>query len=576
MRERHLTFRPLPPYVHALDCSVKPSGARTMRSGSVPAEGDRTGEGEAVMAVTQQEILATLKRIRGPDLQGNIVDLGLVSEVLVKDGRVSFSITVPPERAAELEPLRQAAEQVVSELPGVGGTTVVLTADRASGRPAPGPRAESPRVQAARAAQSAPPRPAPGQGQGHAHSHAHPHGHHHHGQAHAPAPAQAGPGGARKANSVQGVKHLIAVASGKGGVGKSTVAVNLALAFRALGYRTGIMDADIYGPSQPKLLGITGKPKVGPGNRLHPADAYGLKAMSMGLIVDEATPIVWRGPMVVQALNQMLREVAWNDDGDLDVLVIDMPPGTGDIQLSIAQQVPLSGAIIVCTPQDLALIDARKGLAMFQKVDVPVLGIVENMSYFTCPKCGERSEIFGHGGAQHEAERLGLPFLGAIPLHIEIRELSDSGKPVVATHPESPNALAFREVASAAWAALQTGGGKQAEPPKLDLAPDKSFLRVSLANGPTYELSAEMLRVMSPSAEVQGHSPSQRVTVARKRNVRIKDLRPVGNYAVRIAFDDGHDTGLFSWTYLEELGREKDARWAQYLAELKSKGLSRE
>ncbi|CAN0280462.1 unnamed protein product, partial [Phaeothamnion confervicola] len=248
----------------------------------------------------------------------------------------------------------------------------------------------------------------------------------------------------------------------------------------------------------------------------------------------------------------------------------------GDIQLSIAQQVPLSGAIIVCTPQDLALIDARKGLAMFNKVDVPVLGIVENMSYFMCPKCGERSDIFGHGGAEHEAERLGLPFLGAIPLHIEIRELSDTGKPVVATAPDSPNAKAFRDVAAVTWAGVMAGAGSKVAPPNLEVSPDKASLRVSFPGGATYDLSAEMLRVMSPSAEVQGHSPSQRVTVAKKKSVKIKDLRPVGNYATRIAFEDGHDTGLYSWTYLEELGREKDKRWAQYLAELKAKGLARE
>ena len=531
------------------------------------------------MAVTQEQILATLKRIRGPDLESNIVDLGLVSEIVVKNGRVSFAITVPVERAGELEPLRQAAEQVVGELPDVETATVVLTADRAGGRggqgtPAPGPKAESPRVAAARAA-AAPPaagRPAGGMGgQQPAHAHGHAHSH--------PPAASGQPAGAagRKPGAVPGVKHLVAVASGKGGVGKSTVAVNLALAFKALGYRTGIMDADIYGPSQPKLLGLTGKPTVGANNKLQPMEAYGLRAMSMGLLVDEATPVVWRGPMAVSALNQMLREVDWaGDGGDLDVLVIDMPPGTGDIQLSIAQQVPLSGAIIVCTPQDLALIDARKGLAMFNKVDVPVLGIVENMSYFMCPKCGERSDIFGHGGAEHEAERLGLPFLGAIPLHIEIRELSDTGKPVVATAPDSPNAKAFRDVAAVTWAGVMAGAGSKVAPPNLEVSPDKASLRVSFPGGATYDLSAEMLRVMSPSAEVQGHSPSQRVTVAKKKSVKIKDLRPVGNYATRIAFEDGHDTGLYSWTYLEELGREKDKRWAQYLAELKAKGLARE
>ena len=535
------------------------------------------------MSVTQQQILATLKRIRGPDLQGNIVELGLVSEVVVRDGRVSFSITVPPERAGELEPLRQAAQQVVAELEGVSAATVVLTADRAGGRaPAatataaagPGARAESPRVAAARSAQGgAAQGGAPAAAQSHAHSHSHSH-------QHAPAAAAGAPRaatqGARKPGAVPGVKHLIAVASGKGGVGKSTVAVNLALGLAALGHKTGIMDADIYGPSQPKLLGLSGKPKVGANNRLIPMEAYGIKVMSMGFIVDEATPIIWRGPMVVSALNQMMREVEWNSGGeDLDVLVIDMPPGTGDIQLSIAQQVPLAGAIIVCTPQDLALIDARKGLAMFQKVDVPVLGIIENMSYDLCPKCGERAEIFGHGGAKHEAEKLDLPFLGAIPLHIEIRELSDSGKPVVATHPESANARVFLEIAAATWVAIEASAAGKAEPPRLDVSTDKASLKVAFEGGASYDLPAELLRVTSPSAEVQGHSPSQRVTVPKKRNVKIKELRPVGNYAVRIVFDDGHDTGLFSWVYLAELGREKEKKWAQYLAELEAKGLSR-
>jgi ATP-binding protein involved in chromosome partitioning len=529
------------------------------------------------MAVTQEQILTTLKRIRGPDLKGNIVELGLVSEILIRDGRVSFAITVPAERAAELEPLRQAAQQVVSEMAGVASATVVLTAELAGGRSAPPqPRAESPRVAAARAAGMG--GAAAGGGHGHAHSHSHSHAH-----AHAPAPAQRATGGQAAAGSghkpgaVPGVKHLIAVASGKGGVGKSTVAVNLALALKDLGLRVGVMDADIYGPSQAKLLGMTGKPQAGANGRLQPLEAYGLRAMSMGLLVDEGTPLILRGPMVTSALNQMLRDFDWpGEGGALDVLVIDMPPGTGDIQLSLAQQTPLSGAVIVCTPQDLALLDARKGLAMFQKVDVPVLGVIENMSYFNCPKCGERSEIFGHGGAEQEARRLGVPFLGAIPLHIEIRELSDAGRPVVAAYPDGPNAAAFRQIAAAVWAAVQSGTGAPAAAPTLEVAGDKSYLTVSFADGPKYDLSAEMLRVMSPSAEVQGHSPSQKVTVPKKRNVKIKELRPVGNYAVRIAFDDGHDTGLYSWGYLAELGREREARWASYLAELKAKGLTRD
>jgi ATP-binding protein involved in chromosome partitioning len=276
--------------------------------------------------------------------------------------------------------------------------------------------------------------------------------------------------------------------------------------------------------------------------------------------------------MVVQALNQMLRDVAW---GELDALIVDMPPGTGDVQLSMAQQSPLSGAIIVSTPQDLALIDARKGLNMFKKVDVPVLGIIENMSYFLCPKCGERSDIFGHGGAEREAERLGVPFLGAVPLHMEIRTRSDAGQPVVVADPDSENARIFREIAAKAWGVLGAAAGGQLAPPKLDVSAANDSLRVTFEDGRRYELSAEMLRVMSPSAEVQGHSPDQRVTVPNKRNVKIRELRPVGNYAVRILFDDGHHTGLYAWSYLDQLGREKDKRWAGYLAELEAKGLSR-
>jgi ATP-binding protein involved in chromosome partitioning len=268
----------------------------------------------------------------------------------------------------------------------------------------------------------------------------------------------------------------------------------------------------------------------------------------------------------------MLRDVAW---GDLDVLVIDMPPGTGDVQLTMAQQVPLAGAIIVSTPQDLALIDARKGLNMFRKVDVPVLGIIENMSLFICPKCGERSDIFGHGGARQEAETLGIPFLGGVPLHMDIRAKSDEGRPVVASAPDGPHAQIYRELAQKAWGELQ-GTNTRVEPPKLDTAAGGRELVVTFAGAQPFTLTAEALRVMSPSAEVQGHSPSQRVTVGRKKNVAIKELKPVGNYAVRIAFDDGHDTGLFTWSYLQTLDRERETRWAEYLSALAQKGLSRE
>lgn len=517
------------------------------------------------MSVTQDQVLDALKRVKGPDLESNIVDLGLVSEVLIKDGKVYFSITIEPNRAEELEPLRQAAAKVVGDLDGVAGVTAVLTAENAPGQSRPaagateggsgGGRApEHPRVQQARQA-GAGPGGAGGAGK----------------SAAGGPPPSLGQGGGAGGQGIPGVKHLIAVASGKGGVGKSTTTVNLALGMQANGLKVGILDADIFGPSQPRLLGLAGRPTAGPNGKLQPMAGFGLKAMSMGFLVEEGTPIIWRGPMVVSALNQMLREVNW---GELDAIIIDMPPGTGDVQLTMAQQVPLSGAVIVSTPQDLALIDARKGLAMFQRVDVPVLGIIENMSTFICPKCGERSDIFGHGGAQAEAEKLGIPFLGGIPLHMDVRATSDSGQPIVVSDPESMHARIFIDLAARVWSEVQASSGVAVKP-TLSVTEAMTALNVTFDDGRSYELPAEMLRVMSPSAEVQGHSPSQRVTVGGKRDVKITELRPVGSYAVRIVFDDGHNTGLYSWGYLDELGREKEAKWADYMAELTEKGLSR-
>jgi ATP-binding protein involved in chromosome partitioning len=263
---------------------------------------------------------------------------------------------------------------------------------------------------------------------------------------------------------VPGVSAIIAVASGKGGVGKSTTAVNLALGLRDLGLKVGVLDADIYGPSLPKLLGVREKPETIGGTRLKPITSYGLTVMSIGFLIEEETPMIWRGPMVMSALTQMLREVEW---GTQDIMVVDMPPGTGDAQLTIAQQVPLAGAVIVSTPQDLALIDARRGIAMFKRVDVPVLGVVENMSYFLCPHCGSRSEIFGHGGARTEAARLGVPFLGEVPLDLAIRETSDAGRPVVATMPEGAHAGLYREIAARVWAQVAPGQGAARAAPKI-------------------------------------------------------------------------------------------------------------
>ena len=363
------------------------------------------------MTVTKEAVVETLRSIRGPDLEGDIVSLGLISDVFIADRKVFFSITVPAERARELEPLRTAAEKAVMAMPGVAGAVVALTAEKkGGGMEAAPPRSAPPR-------RTAPPSPQP------------------------PASEGRQPG----KRGVPGVKAIIAVASGKGGVGKSTTAVNVALGLAALGLRVGILDADIYGPSMPRLMGLSGKPETVDGKVLKPMQGHGIKVMSIGFLVEEETPMIWRGPMVMSALTQLLREVAW---GELDVLVVDMPPGTGDAQLTMAQQVPLAGAIIVSTPQDLALIDARKGLNMFRKVDVPLLGIVENMSYFIAPDTGARYDIFGTGGAKREAERLGVPFLGEVPLTMNIRETSDSGQPVVVSDPDGPQAKIYRDIAA--------------------------------------------------------------------------------------------------------------------------------
>ncbi len=385
--------------------------------------------------VTKETILASLARVKGPDLTDDIVTLGMVSEVVIDNGTVYFSIMIDPVRADELEPLRHAAQKIALEIPGVENAIVTLTAEKKPGAgPAPTARPTPPPP---RSNNAAPPPPMGGPGAG-------------------AAPQIAG---------VPGVKHIIAVASGKGGVGKSTTAVNLALGLLINGLKVGVLDADIYGPSLPRLLAITGRPQPAQGNVLQPMEGFGLKVMSMGFLVEEDTPMIWRGPMVISALTQMLREVAW---GELDVLVVDMPPGTGDAQLTMAQQVPLAGAVIVSTPQDLALIDARKGLNMFRRVDVPVLGIVENMSYFCCPECGHQAEIFGHGGARAEAEKLGVPFLGEIPLDIEVRRRSDEGQPIVISDPDSHHAGLYRDLATRVWAEVEKDDGTHARPaPKI-------------------------------------------------------------------------------------------------------------
>ena len=361
------------------------------------------------MAALKDDVLAALGKIPGPD-GAPLPATGKLSDIVASDGKVFFSITVDAAAVKQWETVRARAEAAVRAVPGVNSVMVALTAERAGG--AGGVAAPRPGAGAAPSAPSSAPKGAPG----------------------GPSPA-----------GIPGVEAIIAVASGKGGVGKSTTAVNLALGLRDLGLKVGILDADIYGPSMPKLLAIREKPETIGGTRLKPIVRHGMPVMSIGFLIEEETPMIWRGPMVMSALTQMLREVEW---GTLDVMVVDMPPGTGDAQLTMAQQVPLKGAVIVSTPQDLALIDARRGIAMFRRVNVPILGIVENMSTFICPHCGTRSDIFGHGGARHEAERLGVPILGEVPLDIVIREKSDAGQPVVATDPDGPHAQAFHAIAA--------------------------------------------------------------------------------------------------------------------------------
>lgn len=364
---------------------------------------------------TERDVSTALDTVKPPDSTSGLVSAGLISGLVVKDGHVQFALEIDPADAERMEPVRKSAEAAVSALPGVLSVTAVMTAHKQAEKPQPAPQAPQ----------------APGQQQ----------------------PKQLLPQ----------VGAIVAVASGKGGVGKSTTAANLALSFRAMGLRTGMLDADIYGPSLPTMMGITGRPSSPDGKTIIPMEAHGVTCMSIGFMVPADTAMIWRGPMVMGALEQMMGDVQW---GPQDVLVVDMPPGTGDAQLTMAQRVPIAGAVIVSTPQDLALIDARKGLNMFRKVDVPVLGIIENMSYFLCPHCGERSDIFTHGGAQKAALQMGVDFLGEIPLDMAIRAGADGGRPIVATDPDSAHAMAYRGIAEKIWEKVG-GGASVPDAPKI-------------------------------------------------------------------------------------------------------------
>ncbi|MEZ5824873.1 MAG: iron-sulfur cluster carrier protein ApbC [Geminicoccaceae bacterium] len=374
---------------------------------------------------TNDQILNALREVRHPLRDSDIVSLDMVSGIAVKGGNVGFAINVEASEAEKLEPMRKAAENAVRAIDGVLSCAVVLTAERAPGGRGPA----------------------------------------------APPPGMGGAGAGRQQQRpevqqplVPGCKAIVAVASGKGGVGKSTTAVNLAMGLAAAGQRVGLLDADIYGPSVPRMAGVRGRPTSPDGHRLKPMEAYGVKLMSMGFLVDEDAPMIWRGPMVQSALQQMLGDVDW---GELDVLVVDMPPGTGDAQLTMAQRVPLAGAVIVSTPQDIALLDAKKAINMFARVDVPILGIVENMSYYSCPNCGHRAEIFAHGGARGCAEQFGVDLLAEIPLDIAIRETSDGGHPIVVSDPEGAQAKAYAGLAAAVAEKLRQQAADAKAAPKI-------------------------------------------------------------------------------------------------------------
>ncbi|MDE2577338.1 MAG: Mrp/NBP35 family ATP-binding protein [Hyphomicrobiales bacterium] len=353
--------------------------------------------------ISKEQILAAIQGLPGPDGRP-LGQSNAVSGLSLREGKVFLALAVEPSQASAAEPARAAVEKAIRALPGVQSALVTLTSEAAPAAAAPQRAAAAPAAQ---------------------------------------------PGSA-----VPGVARIIAVASGKGGVGKSTTSANLALALAGLGLRVGVLDADVFGPSMPRLFGIAEKPQTAADGKLLPIEKFGVKVMSIGFLVEERQAIVWRGPMVMSALKQLLMDVAW---GELDVLVVDMPPGTGDAQLTMAQNASLAGAVIVSTPQDLALIDARRGVAMFEQVHVPLIGIVENMSYFICPHCGERSDIFAHGGARAEAEKLRAPFLGEIPLHMAIRETADAGAPIVASDPKSPQAQAYMAIAQDVRAFLAQG-----------------------------------------------------------------------------------------------------------------------
>ncbi|HXV63118.1 MAG TPA: P-loop NTPase [Vicinamibacteria bacterium] len=457
--------------------------------------------------VTEQDVLSKLEALRDPDLGRDIVSLGSVKNVRICSPIVSCDIELSNPASQARDRLRKEAEAALLSIPGIEEANVRMTWS-----------VSAPPEAAGRVLPSGQQAPAP--------------------------------------QRPEGVKNLIAIASGKGGVGKSTVAANLAVALHEAGASVGLCDADVYGPSQGTMFGITQHPQANENKQLVPIESNGIRVMSMGLLTTKETPVIWRGPMATRLVQQFLSGVAW---GELDYLLVDLPPGTGDVQLTLTQSVPLTGAVIVTTPQDVARNIAEKGLRMFQPVQVAVLGIIENMSYFLCAHCGERTYIFREGGGMRIAEELGIPFLGGIPIDPEVVISGDEGKPIVVRNPAAPAAAAYREIAARVAAAVAKANyeGAQADRPK-EIAADEKSLRIRWSDGSESSFPFQFLRNHCPCAVCVDEWTGERksLILLLPSNFRPMAMEPVGNYAVQISWSDGHNTGIYSFRYLRELEAE--------------------